>query len=201
MSLLDIAILLNKRHDEKVKAEEERLRQIEIHSRKLSYFQEFGCKWLEDVTLAVDELIELFNSTTGDHSKLQRLQSSNSTGDSIAVSFFGLGKQNAAEKPTCVISLHFERLKVSVEIEHVVAPCKEEYEVLVKKFSELRVQVNTVTKKQSLGDGVQWKNRETGEMEYEPTFFTKTTKGAHEFDAKEFADYALARFAENMLYK
>lgn len=197
MSLLDIADRLNKRHEQEIKAAEEVVRQAEIKSRRLSYYQEHGRKWFLEIAAAIDELITRFNAVTGDHSKLERVNSEEFSDDLIRVIFLRLNQTN--DIPVCILRRDFQELMVALEIDCVKAPSKDEYEVLVKKFAELRVHVKMVTRTQSLGEGVEWKNRETGNMEYEPTFVTKTIRNTHELTAYEFADFALTKFVEKML--
>ncbi len=92
-----------------------------------------------------------------------------------------------------------QELAVTLEIEHARAPYKERYDVAIKNFSEFKVRITTVTEKQSLGEEVQWRDRETGEMHYEPTFVSKKTTNASELNTTEFSDYILSTFAEKML--
>jgi hypothetical protein len=199
VSLLDVAVKLNKHYEVRKKAEEERVRQAELHARKLSYYGEFGKQWFNDLTEEMDKLIAEFNSVTGEHSKLNRIHDIGSPENTLVVQLMQSSRDPTDPTPTCIIRRENSDLKVVLEIEHLRAPYKENYDVVVRDFSRLTVRVNTVTEKESLGEGVQWRNRETGETEYAPTFVTKKIRNSLEFNANEFADYALSTFAEKML--
>ena len=199
MSLIEVAGRLNKKHEAEKKAAEDRARQSELHLRRLSYFREFGGKWFQNLKSEMDSLIEKFNEVTGSHSKLLRISNEDIGLDSIAVQFIESVEKPMEERPVCICRRSTEELKVTVEIEHVKAPLKEQYDLIVEDFSEIMVGLTTTTVREELGEGVKWKDRETGEMNYEPTFVQQRIRETRKLYASEFADWILSTFAEKML--
>jgi hypothetical protein len=199
MTLLEIAEKFNKQHDAAIKAEQERVRKAEVSARRHAYYQDHAAHWFQEVLIELESLIHEFNSVTGDHSKLSRVEGQGQQNDCIEVAFLRDGLSIGETSPRIVLSRERTEMKLLLEIRNVKKPARLIYEVLVKMMSRFEVRAITVTEKTQLGEGVQWRDRVTGEMNYEPTFFTKSTTNRTDLGTKDFADHVLSTFTQKIL--
>ena len=199
MALRDVAEKFNNKHEAAKKAEKERLHQSELRLRRLFHYSEFWPAWFQDLTLAIDRLIVEFNDVTEGRSKLKRVVLEPYIEDCIALQFIEASELQVDQLPTAMLRREKAELKISLVIGHSKFSYEEHYQVMIKNFESLRVRISEVKEIQSLGEGFEFRDRETGKTEYGPTFETKKVRSVQELDANEFADHVLSTFAEKML--
>jgi hypothetical protein len=199
MSLLETAEKFNKQHDAAIKAEQESIRQAELAVRRQAYYEDYSAQWFQELSQEIDNLIQEFNRVTGDHSKLKRVKSEGSENDDLVVVFIRNGNNVGENSPKLLLSRDNNKLHLSLEVQNVKRPTRHTFEVLVKKWSSFEVRVISVVEKTQVGEGIEWKDRNTGEMNYEPTFYTKRTSTQKDLGTKELADYVLSLFSEGIL--
>jgi len=199
MALLEVAEKFNKQHDAAIKAEQEQIRKAEFAARKQAYYLEHSEQWFEEISQELDSLVQEFNKLTGDHSKLKRVEPERSEDKNVVVVFIRNGSSVDENSPKLVLSRDSTKPQLSLEVRNSKRPTKYIFDVLVKKWSSFEVRAISITEKTQIGEGVQWKDRNTGEMNYEPTFYTKSTTTQKDLGTKEFVDFILALFAEGLL--
>jgi hypothetical protein len=196
MSLRDIATELKQEAESARRATEETEKRAQAHSRRVSYYKEFGDKWFAELAKQIETSEESFNEIAGDQAKLNAQLNVGPGAYSIAIE---LVRQNAAlidANPRCSVVQKHDDLKVLIELIEKSKASILECDVRIADFTEFKVQVILKNQKDVIDEKATDREYKRDPENFFPTFKTVTSEERKVFTTTEFAEFILIHFVE-----
>jgi hypothetical protein len=197
MSLLETARQLNAQEEARKQADERKTFEVRQKDRRVELFKEIGAKWFNELSQAISDQTQVFNSTTGDHTKLVKIDQHPQEPDKITIELIrSIDKFSSI--PACSLRRSETDLHLICELKTSVGTDIMQFDVLPTEKFEIKVVVCIETERKRVVHPEDEGRRPTGDIFVDLRTVTDKIKTTNKLDTYEFADYILDSFVKRV---